>query len=172
MLYSTEYQSPLGALTLACREDGAALAGLWMEAQKYFGCAEALVRNDALPLFAEAEDWLDRYFAGEKPEVSALPLAPEGGPFRQRVWALLRAVPYGKTVTYGQLAARLDPAGGGRGAARAVGGAVGHNPISVIIPCHRVVGADGSLTGYAGGLERKLLLLRLEGVDIARPGAR
>ena len=158
MLCYTEYPSPVGPLTLAGDED--ALMGLWLRGQKYFlaSLPGTPVRRDDLPLFGAARSWLDRYFAGERPSPGELPLAPGGTPFRQKVWRRLRAIPYGETVTYGALAEELGSS------PRAVGGAVGRNPISIIIPCHRVVGADGSLTGYAGGLDAKRALLTLEGV--------
>lgn len=156
MVYRSTCPSPLGLLTLA--SDGDALTGLWVEGQKYFGLfPEPPLTEDALPVFREARRWLEAYFAGERPDPRALPLAPQGSPFRHRVWQLLLDIPYGETAAYGELAARLGSS------PRAVGGAVGHNPISLIIPCHRVLGAGGALTGYAGGLERKLWLLRHEG---------
>jgi methylated-DNA-[protein]-cysteine S-methyltransferase len=119
-------------------------------------------KND-MPIFDAAKQWLDRYFAGGKPGISELPLAPIGGAFRQGVWGILCEIPYGGVMTYGEIAKRL-----GCMSSQAVGGAVGHNPISIIIPCHRVVGAGGSLTGYAGGIQTKITLLELEGVDMSR----
>jgi len=165
MVFKTEYPSPVGALTLA--SDGTAVVGLWMQGQKYFGGTinEEMTETDALPVLRAAKDWLDRYFAGEKPDSSELPLAPVGGAFRQSVWKLLCEIPYGETTSYGELAKKLCAPGM---SARAVGGAVGHNPISIIIPCHRVVGAGGSLTGYSGGIAKKVWLLEHEGVDMAR----
>ena len=162
MLYYTESPSPVGLLTLAGDEDR--LMGLWLQGQKYFlaSLPETPVRRDDLPLFERVRSWLDRYFAGARPLPEELPLAPNGTPFRQRVWRRLCAIPCGETVTYGELAAELGSS------PRAVGGAVGHNPISVIIPCHRVVGGGGSLTGYAGGLDVKRALLTLEGADLTR----
>lgn len=166
MYYSTTYSSPVGTLTLA--SDGEKLSGLWIEGQKYFGKSlpeELTVKHDVL-VFDAAKDWLDRYFRGEKPAISELPLRPNGSEFRQRVWKLLCQIPYGEVVTYGDIAKRvaaqmnLESMSG-----QAVGGAVGHNPISIIIPCHRVVGANGSLTGYAAGIEIKSKLLELEGVE-------
>ena len=156
MEYRTTYPSPLGELTLA--SDGAALTGLWIKGQKYFGGSAKLweVKRD-LPVFAAAALWLDAYFAGEEPEPEDLPLAPSGTDFRQLVWQELCTIPYGTTVTYGELAERI-----GCASARAVGTAVGRNPISIIIPCHRVLGADGSLTGYAGGIDCKRWLLEHE----------
>lgn len=167
MYYSTTHPSPLGMLTLA--SDGENLIGLWVEGQKYF-CGtihEAMTERNDLPVFDAAKAWLDRYFAGKKPSPSELPLAPIGSDFRRTVWQILCAIPYGQVITYGdiakQMAAKLNrPSMSGQ----AVGGAVGHNPISIIIPCHRVVGTGGSLTGYAGGVDKKVKLLELEDVDI------
>lgn len=167
MYYEMKYDSPVGRLTLA--SDGLNLAGLWMEGQKYFGgtVPGELRPNEELEVFSRAKDWLDRYFNGKKPEPSELPLAPVGGEFRQTVWELLCEIPYGELTTYGQIAReaakRLHRESM---SAQAVGGAVGHNPISIIIPCHRVVGTGGSLTGYAGGLDKKIWLLKHEGVKM------
>ncbi len=160
MLCTAEYSSPLGVLTLAA--DGEALAGLWLEGQKYFGAGLEMAPGVA-PAFAPAFDWLDRYFAGKRPSPDELTLVPRGTAFQRAVWARLREIPYGEWTTYGELARDLP---GGASSPRAVGGAVGHNPISIIIPCHRVLGADGGLTGYAGGVERKRWLLAHEGVSI------
>ena len=162
--YSTTYQSPVGALTVAC--DGESIVGLWIAGQKYYGGAIAgkMVEKSGVPVFGEAKNWLDRYFEGRKPDVSELPLAPAGGEFRQGVWGILREIPYGETATYGGIAERMAAKMGRASmSAQAVGGAVGHNPISIIIPCHRVVGSNGSLTGYAGGIGVKAKLLKLEG---------
>ncbi len=153
--------SPLGALTLA--SDGEALTGLWFDGQRWY--AEGLTGYEPekeLPVFQQTEAWLAAYFEGRDPGFTP-PLHLEGSAFRQRVWAQLKKIPYGQTVTYGEIADALALESGHRPAPRAVGGAVGHNPVSLIVPCHRVLGAGGRLTGYAGGLERKLALLRLEG---------
>ncbi|WP_455651498.1 methylated-DNA--[protein]-cysteine S-methyltransferase [Phascolarctobacterium sp.] len=171
MYYSTVYLSPLGKITLACDADGKNLVGLWLEGQKHYGASldEPLTENDSVPLFDAAKNWLDRYFAGAEPELAELPLAPRGSEFRQGVWEILCAIPYGEVITYGAIAKKMASRLRKKSmSGQAVGGAVGHNPISIIIPCHRVVGADGSLTGYAGGLEKKIRLLELEGVDTAR----
>lgn len=120
-----------------------------------------------LPVFLQATQWLDRYFRGENPKMD-LPLSPSGSPFRHLVWDILLTIPYGETTTYGAIARQLEAATGKRAAAQAVGGAVEHNPIGILIPCHRVVGKSGSLTGYAGGLEVKTALLTLEGVDMTK----
>ena len=165
MVFYTEYASPIGTLTLA--SDRAHLVGLWLAGQKHFlaPLQEVPVRQDDAAPFAAAKDWLDRYFAGHRPTPSELPLKPFGSAFRQAVWKVLCAIPYGEVVTYGSIAKELA-AKGIPTSARAVGGAVGHNPISIVIPCHRVVGANGALTGYAGGLDRKIALLTLEGVAL------
>ena len=165
MYYSTTYSSPIGIITLACDGDGSNLAGLWTQGQKYHSGAipEVMIENNDQPIFDAVKKWLDRYFAGEKPDIAELPLAPIGGEFRQSVWKILCGIPYGKVITYGDIAKKISCR-----SAQAVGGAVGHNPISIIIPCHRVVGSNGSLTGYAGGMVIKVKLLELEGVDMAK----
>lgn len=171
MYYSTTYSSPIGMLTLACDADGRNLVGLWLKGQKYHGdtILETMTANDEIPLFATAKEWLNRYFAGEKPAISELPLAPIGGEFRQGVWSLLCEIPYGEVVTYGEIAKKMAAKMNKKSmSGQAVGGAVGHNPISIMIPCHRVVGSNGSLTGYAGGIEIKRKLLELEGVDLSQ----
>ena len=161
MVCKAYYESPLGTMVLAQRERG--LAGAWFAGQKYFpDLTEAEERET--PVLCRTKLWLDRYFDGQRPEIGELPLVPEGSEFRRQVWQYLCRIPWGQTVTYGQIARELASVRGVPSlSAQAVGGAVGHNPISVIIPCHRVVGAKGSLTGYAGGLERKKFLLELEG---------
>lgn len=163
MTYLMKLPSPLGPLCLA--SDGESVTGLWLEGQKYFAAgleAETEERSD-LPVFHQAETWLTDYF--EKRDLPPLPpLAPRGSVFRQRVWKLLLEIPFGETTTYGVLAEQLKAAGI-PASPQAVGGAVGHNPISILIPCHRVVGAGGSLTGYAGGVEKKRFLLELEGAE-------
>lgn len=163
MFYSTNYSSPIGTMKLA--SNGEALVGLWIEGQKYFGdtISEEMVGNDGLPLFEKVKDWLNRYFEGEKPEIPELPLAPIGGEFRQGVWRILCQIPYGEVITYGDIARKMAlKMNKSSMSAQAVGAAVGRNPISIIIPCHRVVGASGSLTGYAGGIEKKIWLLTHE----------
>jgi methylated-DNA-[protein]-cysteine S-methyltransferase len=135
-----------------------------MEGQKYFAstAGDDLAEKDSLPVFDTVRNWLDRYFAGKKPKISELPLAPQGTEFHQKVWKMLCKIPYGKVITYSDIAKEIKCK-----SAQAIGGAVGHNPISVIIPCHRVVGAFGSLTGYAGGMDKKIKLLELEHVDLS-----
>lgn len=169
MYWTTTYASPVGTLTLASR-DGTAVSGLWLEGQKYFGgkWAQQLspLKRDC-PAFRAGKMWLDRYFAGLQPDGRELPIAPEGTRFQLAVWELLRKIPYGKITTYGALAQELACSLGKPSLSpQAVGGAVGHNPISILVPCHRVVGSHGNLTGYAGGLERKIWLLQHEGVGV------
>ncbi len=160
MIFTWEYDSPLGQLTLA--EENGALIGLWMQGQKYFPL-DLEERRVLTPTLALAAGWLDRYFAGERPEIAALILNPKGSEFRREVWDILCRIPYGGTTTYAAIAAEIaEKRGLPRFSAQAVGNAVGHNPISIIIPCHRVVGSHGQLTGYAGGLERKKWLLEWE----------
>lgn len=125
--------------------------------------------KDDLPVFDAAKRWLDRYFAGKRPVISELPLSPIGGEFRQLVWRILCEIPYGQVITYGEIAQQIAvKMNRTTMSSQAVGGAVGHNPISIVIPCHRVVGTNGSLTGYAGGIGTKVKLLELEGVDMSR----
>ena len=169
MLYSTTYKSPVGIIKLACNIDN--LIGAWNEGQKYHGSglADKMTAKDDIYIFDLAKEWLDRYFAGEKPGISELPLAPIGSTFRQDVWKILCEIPYGEVTTYGEIAKKMAlKMGKERMSCQAVGGAVGHNPISIIIPCHRVVGSNGSLTGYAGGIKMKEKLLKLEGVETSR----
>lgn len=167
MLYTCFYKSPLGGITMA--SDGTALTGLWFDGQKYF--AEGLAETAAaktLPVFDEAVRWLDIYFGGRRPDFTP-PLNLEGTAFRKEVWQLLLQIPYGSTVTYKDLAAKIAAQQNKKAmSAQAIGGAVGHNPISIIVPCHRVTGTNGSLTGYAGGLDKKLALLKLEGLDTSK----
>lgn len=167
MDYANSYDSPLGAITLA--SDGCSLTGLWFEGQKYFAATlRAGHQEGNLPVFEDAARWLDTYFEGKEPDFTP-PLALRGSAFCREVWGVLLEIPYGQTTTYGEiariLAARHEF---GKVSARAVGGAVGRNALSIIIPCHRVIGARGNLTGYAGGIDRKIKLLALEGIDTAR----
>ncbi|MDO5785487.1 MAG: methylated-DNA--[protein]-cysteine S-methyltransferase [Eubacteriales bacterium] len=158
------YPSPVGTLTLAGTED--AITGLWFRNQKYFGSTlNTQAVEKQTPALRLAAQWLDSYFHGENP-APELPLAPSGSPFRQAVWEILCRIPYGSLTTYGTIARQLAQQTGKAVSAQAVGGAVGHNPISILIPCHRVVGAAGSLTGYAAGIDTKIQLLRLEGVSM------
>lgn len=167
MIYKTYYSSPIDKVMLA--SDGNNIIGLWMEGQKYFGgtIKEEMVENNELPIFIKTKEWLDRYFSKEKPDITELPLAPRGGEFRQLVWEILCEIPYGKVTTYGEIAKSIAKRTNKKSmSSQAVGGAVGHNPISIIIPCHRVVGTNGSLTGFSGGINKKTKLLELENVDM------
>ena len=165
MVYTTEYASPLGAITLACDEE--AIIGLWFNGQRYFGnILPKRTEQKERPLFADAKRWLDIYFSGREPDFLPL-LRYDSTPFRKTVCEIMLTIPYGRTMTYGEIAAEVARRQGlEKMSAQAVGGAVGHNEISIIIPCHRVVGADGSLTGYAGGVQVKRRLLELEGCQM------
>lgn len=169
MYYYSTWNSPVGLLTFAGKED--ALLGLWIEGQKYFGAGilENAIPDSRLAIFKKTEEWLKRYFNGEKPEISELSLCLIGNTFRQTVWKLLCEIPYGEVVTYGSIAKKTaKKLGKNSMSAQAVGGAIGHNPISIIIPCHRVIGANGNMTGYAAGIAIKEKLLKLEGQSYVR----
>lgn len=167
MMYTLHYDSPLGGILLAADDVG--LTGLWFDGEPYF--AEGLDPEHTAqetPILQQAERWLKVYFSGREPGFTP-PLHPMGSPFRQAVWELLLQIPYGQTTTYGALAKQLaKKQGRPRMSAQAVGGAVGHNRIAILIPCHRVVGTNGSLTGYAGGIDKKEKLLRMEHVNMER----
>lgn len=167
MIFTTHYKSPLGQILLA--EENGALIGLWLEGQKYFlgTVKEEEIRREETPVFQTVKSWLDRYFKGERPSIDEVPLDPRGSEFAKEVWEILRKIPYGGTMTYGEIAGEIADRRGRAMSAQAVGGAVGHNPISIIIPCHRVVGVKGNLTGYAGGIDKKIRLLSMEGVDLS-----
>lgn len=165
MIYTSQYVSPLGAITLACDEE--AVTGLWFNGQKHFGnILPPDTQGRERPLLKEAKKWLDIYFSGIEPDFLP-PLRYDSTPFRKAVCDIMLTIPYGRTMTYGDIAARVAHQRGlEKMSAQAVGGAVGHNPISLMIPCHRVVGTGGSLTGYGGGIARKVKLLELEHVDM------
>lgn len=167
MIYTQHYDSPLGGILLSADETG--LTGLWFDGAKYFAKGLPRERTDReTPALLQAKQWLDLYFSGAEPDFTP-PLHPAGTAFQQAIWQLLLQIPYGQTATYGELARRLAREKGRETlSAQAVGGAVGHNPISLVIPCHRVVGAGGNLTGYAGGVDKKRALLALEHVDIRK----
>lgn len=167
MTYTQTYSSPLGELLLSADDMG--LSGLWFAGQRYFArtLPPGAVPRET-PVLTASKRWLDCYFSGKRPDFLP-PLHLIGTDFQQAVWNLLLEIPYGQTVTYGALARTLaQQLGKPAMSAQAVGAAVGRNPVSIIVPCHRVVGADGNLTGYAGGVERKLFLLNLEGADLTR----
>lgn len=167
MQYTAIYRSPVGEILLACDEIG--LTGLWFEGEKYYALGLAPVHEArATPILEEAKRWLDLYFSGIEPDFLP-PIHMIGSPFQLSVWKILQKIPYGKTTTYGEIAKQIAKDKGlFRMSAQAVGGAVGHNEISILVPCHRVVGTNGSLTGYAGGVDKKIALLKLEGADTKR----
>ena len=174
MKYTYHYDSPLGGITMA--SDGESLSGLWFDGQKYFGAGlaadeeEQTESGEILPVFEETKKWLDIYFDGKEPDFTPR-LHLQGSPFRMEVWEILLKIPYGKTTTYKEIAERVAAQRGIPSmSAQAVGGAVGHNPVSIIVPCHRILGTDGSLTGYAGGVEKKKSLLSLENVLLPEAG--
>jgi len=152
------YSSPLGEIVL--QSDGEVLTGLWFLSSRFIK-AEGKVDNNN-KIFVITKNWLDRYFKGKNPNPKEIPYRLEGSEFSKRVWEILKAIPYGKTITYGEIAKKL----GEKMSAQAVGHAVGHNPLSIIVPCHRVMGANNNLTGYGGGLDKKIGLLKLEGIDV------
>lgn len=165
MEYIHHYDSPLGGLTIA--SDGKGLTGLWFDGQKYFaeGLDQEYEEKD-LPIFEQTDRWLDGYFGGRDPGFTP-PLHMKTTPFRKAVWEILLTIPYGRTMTYGEIAEKIIKKKGlSRMSAQAVGGAVSHNAISLIIPCHRVIGRNGSLTGYAGGIDKKERLLSMEHIDV------
>ena len=167
MVSICKYRSPLGDLLLAADEEG--LTGLWFVGQKYYanGLPDESIWQET-KILTETRRWLDIYFSGEDPTFTP-PLHPSGSAFRQAVWQILLQIPYGQTITYGEIARRVaEMQQLSHMSAQAVGGAVGHNKVSIIIPCHRVVGANGSLTGYAGGIDKKIALLELEHADMSR----
>ena len=167
-IYRTEYDSELiGPMTIA--SDGEAIVGCWFGNDRYFGYGveDAMEPNDDLPVFEQARAWLDRYFAEKAPDPRELPLSARATPFQLRVREAMLDIPYGTTTTYGAIAKRIEAETGKRQSARAVGGAVGHNPLCIIAPCHRVVGANGSLTGFGGGIDMKIKLLEHEGIDLS-----
>ena len=166
-MYTCTYQSKLGDILLAADEIG--LTGLWFEGQKYFAntLPDGTISQET-PILTEAKRGLDIYFTGKEPDFTP-PLHPTGSAFRQAVWQILLQIPYGQTTTYGEIARKMAKMQNApHMSAQAVGGAVGHNEVSIIIPCHRVVGTNGSLTGYAGGIDKKVALLTLEHTDLSR----
>ncbi len=159
MYYSTDYESPIGKMLIV--SDGECLLGIWFYNQKHFmsSIRGDVIEDDELPIFERVIKWLDDYFDGLNPRID-FELRPQGSEFRQKVWRILSDIPYGETMTYGEIASMISPTM----SAQAVGGAVGANPIAIVIPCHRVLGKNGKLTGYAAGLERKIELLKIENI--------
>ncbi len=166
MFYTSTYLSPVGLITLGSTQH--ALVGLWIEGEKYVDkiWLASATANDNVPIIKQTKQWLDAYFAGRNLPVDKLALQPSGSAFRQAVWQILLTIPYGELITYGDIAKRIaKQTHQTTMSSQAVGGAVGHNPISIIIPCHRVVGKHGNLTGYAGGIDKKIQLLKQEGIN-------
>ena len=163
MYYSTNYESPLGEMLIV--SDGEAICGVWFYGQKHFKSTVIgkTIHDDDLSIFKKAKQWFEDYFNGKNPQIN-FQLKPEGSKFRQKVWKILSEIPYGETLTYGEIASQISP----NMSAQAVGGAVGHNPISILIPCHRVLGSDRKLTGYAAGLDKKIELLKIENITAYR----
>lgn len=156
-MYFTNYDSPLGEMLIA--SDGEAVYRVCFYGQKHFPSSD-FIKNDDLAIFRQVRQWLDDYFMGLNPEID-FSMEPEGSEFQYKVWRILQEIPYGKTITYGEIARRISP----KMSAQAVGGAVGRNPIAIMIPCHRVLGAKGRLTGYAAGIDKKMRLLELEKIS-------
>lgn len=167
MIYVSYYKSPIGNITMA--SDGESLCGLWFYGQKYFASTvKGETEDKTLPVFEQTKKWLDIYFSGNEPDFTPK-LSLNGSEFRMAVWDILLTIPYGSVMTYGEIAKILAKQSGiAKMSAQAVGGAVGHNPISIIVPCHRVVGTNGSLTGYAGGIDKKISLLKIEKTDMSK----
>ncbi len=163
MIYKTYYNSPLGKILLASENNK--LIGLWFENQKYFlgSITEELVENNQEEILVKTKNWLDEYFKGNNPSIEYLALAPIGSAFAKTVWQVLKNIPYGTTTTYKNISLEVANILNKKSiSCQAIGGAIGHNPISIIIPCHRVIASNGSLTGYAGGLDKKKKLLEHE----------
>lgn len=169
MIYITHYNSPIGDILLASKNEK--LIGLWLENQKYYlaNFKEELKEVEGNDILNKTREWLNRYFKGDRPKINELDIEPIGSDFRKSVWRILCNIPYGEVITYNDIAKEIAKEKGIKQmSAQAVGGAVGHNPISIIIPCHRVVGSNGSLTGYAGGVKKKKYLLEHEKVDMSK----
>lgn len=156
-MYSTYYESPIGEMLMA--SDGEAVCGVWFLNQKHFPSWDNLILKDDLAIFSDVKQWFDDYFNGLNPKIN-FKLKPAGTKFRLKVWKILSGISYGETLTYGEIASKISP----NMSAQAVGGAVSCNPIAILIPCHRVIGANGKLTGYAAGLDKKKKLLKLENI--------
>lgn len=155
MYYSTTYTSPLGEMLIV--SDGESVCGVWFYGQKHFPSLDNLIQDDDLAIFKKVKIWFDDYFDGKNPKID-FKLKPDGTKFRLKVWKILSEIPYGETLTYGEIAKKISH----EMSAQAVGGAVGHNPIAILIPCHRVLGSNGKLTGYAAGIDKKIELLKIE----------
>lgn len=166
MNYLTKIKTDIGELTVTC--DEISITGLWIKNQKYYPqINENIYKEENTDIFNSLKKWLDIYFSGSEPDFK-IPVNPTGSEFRKQVWDILLEIPFGKYITYRDIAKRIKAETGKNASAQAVGGAVGHNPVSILIPCHRVIGADGNLTGYAGGIETKMKLLMLEKADTSK----
>lgn len=167
MIYSTKYETPIGNITIVSNR--IEISGIYFDDQKNVSCyINESISNDDLPMFCETKKWLDIYFSGECPNFTPPLNLDNLSEFRKRVCEIMLNIPFGKTTTYGSIAKQIEKETKKRVSAQAVGGAVGHNPISIIIPCHRVIGTNGNLTGYAGGLDKKIELLKIEGIDTSK----
>ena len=164
MIYTAHYKSPIGEILLASKNNK--LIGLWIKGQKYYlsNIKEEMIEEDT-EILVKTKKWLDRYFKGERPSINELDLSPLGSDFRKKVWKILCGIPYGEVITYKDIANMVTKE---KMSCQAIGNAVSHNPISIIIPCHRVVGSNGSLTGYAGGIDKKVYLLKHENVNMEK----
>lgn len=168
-IYINYIESPVGNIMLAAKDEK--LIGAWIQGQKYFAnkLGRDVTETDNCQVLEVAKDWFMEYFSGNKPDINRVPMAPNGSEFAKEVWQILKEIPYGEVITYGEIAKIMAKERGlAKMSAQAVGGAVGHNPLSIIVPCHRVVGTNGNLTGYAGGLEKKIQLLAHEGLDMGK----
>ena len=164
MIYIAHYKSPIGEILLASKNNK--LIGLWIKGQKYYlSNLQGELKEKETEILVKTKNWLDRYFKGEKPSINELDLSPLGSDFRKKVWKILCGIPYGEVITYKYIANMVTK---GKMSCQAIGNAVSHNPISIIIPCHRVVGSNGSLTGYAGGIDKKVYLLKHENVNMEK----
>lgn len=167
MEYKSYYQSPIGKIILT--SNGEELTGLWFTSTRFTNLREVKEESiqDELRIFKLTKNWLDRYFKGENPNPKEIPIKLVGTDFSHKVWKKIQEIPYGKTITYGEIARRIAKESGiEKMSAQAVGHGVGHNPVSIIVPCHRVVGTNGKLTGYGGGIDKKIALLKIEGVKL------
>ena len=168
MIYTAHYKSPIGNILLASKNNK--LIGLWIAGQKYYlSNIKEEIKEEDREILVKTKEWLDRYFKGEKPSIDELDFNPIGSDFRKSVWKILCEIPYGEVVTYKSIADIIAKQKHlKKMSCQAIGNAVGHNPISIIIPCHRVVGTNGSLTGYAAGIDKKVYLLKHEKVNMEK----
>ena len=171
IFYKAEYKSPLGNIIICCDECGKNIVGVWFENQKHFAdnIEGKIIENHSLKIFMKVKLWLDKYFVGKKPNKKEFSIKFIGTVFQKSVWKILCKIPYGKVITYGDIAQKIAKQQGiQKMSAQAVGSAVGHNPISIIVPCHRLIGKNNKLAGYAAGIDKKKKLLQLEGVNMIK----